>query len=525
MNSFVNREAQLRLVDEAFRALLKKELLLRSPIIEFYGAGGIGKTTLLKKVEQKCNEERVPSIWADASQSDPNIFSHTIIEQAKKYRTGAMPGEGGGDPLHQSVDATRALLRQGPVVMLLDEVDTTDEERVRWIEAMLKDLVDESKLLVVMTSKSTVSFQQERSVARKLTSMPLQLLDRSSCEAYLDSIDNQIAPGLRDIIFEWTRGYPLAMQVMTEAVSAGRDPRSTQDQKDILDIIKDQVINRNVLARVDQEKRAQYYASLQLLSVPRRFNLVIMQELIEQFAPELSRESSLAYFALPREIQQATEVLRWNVPRAGYSVDAPIRNIFLLELKMEQPEDYRELHTFLAETNRRLATEVSGTDRLRYLREYLYHSAISAESQNISSLLQQVIKQITAERPEAFLQFYEEFIQDEELKEALGQHVTLAISLMHSHLARIYRQLATRTIGAQRLRYWREFFIHSIHDPEVTDLSYMLQETLTALTQEVSPEDVIKLFRDLARDEQFRASLGTKLDTFLLFLQENHLEG
>lgn len=524
MNSFVNREAELRLVDEAFGALRNKDLLLRSPIIEFHGAGGIGKTTLLKKIEQMCNDKQVQSIWVDASQSDL-IFSHAIVEQAKKYGVRPLLQDGEGTLLSQSIDATRALLKQGPAVMFLDEIDTSNEERVHWIESMLKDLMDESKLLVVMTSKGTISFQQERSVARKLTSMPLHPLDRESCEAYLDSVGSQIIPELRNTIFEWTRGYPLAMQVMTEAVSAGHDPRNLQGQKAILGAIKDQVINQNILARVDQERRQQYYTTLRLLSVPRRFNLVIMQDLIERFTPDLAKESRLGYFALPREIQQTTEVLTWSLSKAGYTVDVPVRNIFLLDLKIEQPEDYIEIHTFLAQANRRLATEVTGTDRIRYLREYLYHSAISGESLDISSLLQQITQQMIATSPEAFLQFYEEFIQDEELKDALGSHAALAVSLMRGHLARIYQQLATKAIGAQRLRYWRDFFFHSIHDPEVTDPLYILQETLSILNQEMPPEDIQKLFHDLILDEQFRASLGPRLDIFLAFLQKNHLEG
>lgn len=440
MNSFVNREEELRKVDEAFSALLDKHRLLRSPIIEFYGTGGIGKTTLLRKVEQKCNDEHVPSIWADASQSEQSV-SHMIIEQAAKY--GARYTQEDGSPLHQSVQATKTLLKQGPAVLLLDAIDTTNDERVRWIEAMLKGLVDEDRLLVVLASTSGIVFPKERSVARKLTSLPLSLFDRSSCETYLNNVDSQIVPELRNIIFEWTRGYPLAMQVMTEAISAGHDPRQPQGQNYILALMKDQIIMQHVLARVEQEKRADYYASLRLLSVPRRFNLVIMQDLIERFehfAPALKRESSLAYFPLTKEIQQATEVLKWNMPRAGYSVDAPIRNIFLLELKMEQPEDYNAIHTFLAQENWRLATEVTGTDRVRYLREYLYHSAISIEPQNVSSLLEQVILQIIAESPGGFSEFYEEFIQDEELKETLGEHTALAISLMHSHLAGIYHK-------------------------------------------------------------------------------------
>ncbi|GHO96598.1 hypothetical protein KSF_066460 [Reticulibacter mediterranei] len=525
MSTFVNREVELKLVDEAFSALLSKQRLLRNPIVDFYGTGGIGKTSLLRKVEQICQDKHIFSLWADASQSD-SAFSSTIVEQVEKYGVQIVPQEETDNLLHQSIDATRALLQQGPVVLLLDALDTADSQCVGRIEALLKNFVNERQLFVVIASKSTISFQNERSVARKLTSVHLPPLDRSSCEAYLKSPGSQIPSELYGIIFEWTRGFPLAMQAMTEAINAGHDPRHTQDRQEILAVIKDQVINQNVLAKVEPEKRAHYYTSLRLFSVPRRFNLMIMQDLIERFAPELKRESNLAYFALPREIQQATEVLKWNVPRAGYSVDTPVRNIFLLELKLEQLDDYIAIHSFLAETNKRLATEVNGPDRIRYLREYLYHNAIRNNSLNMPSILQQVTEQITTESPEAFSQFYEEFMQDEELKEALGEHLTFSLALIHSHLASIYKQLAIKTTGTQRLHYWGEFLFHAIHDPQMTDLTSMLQETLTTLTQELSPEEVTKLFQKLAHNKQFEDSLGEQqVKNFRSFLRDNHLEG
>ncbi|HEU5230702.1 MAG TPA: hypothetical protein VFU49_22965, partial [Ktedonobacteraceae bacterium] len=181
---------------------------------------------------------------------------------------------------------------------------------------------------------------------------------------------------------------------------------------------------QEVLANIKAEEKARYFAALQLFSIPRRFNLVLMQDLIEAFAPELKRESSLAYFGLPKAINEATDVLNWNMLRAGFSVDEPIRNIFLLLLKIEQPTRYFAIHDFLAQKNLHLAMEVPGSDRVRYLREALYHIASNTSSAQISELLTQVLQIIVQEPPDTFLQCYEEFLQDDELKEALGTHLT-----------------------------------------------------------------------------------------------------
>ena len=115
-----------------------------------------------------------------------------------------------------------------------------------------------------------------------------------------------------------------------------------------------------------------------------------MQDLIETFSPELKLESSIAYWGLPKEINEATDVLNWNMLRAGFSVDEPIRTLFLLLLKTEHPDRYFAIHEFLAQTNLRLAKEVSGFDRARYIRECLYHTASMIDSPSIEQQLLEV---------------------------------------------------------------------------------------------------------------------------------------
>jgi hypothetical protein len=432
MELFVDREAELELIDASFRTLLDRKSLLRNPIIEFQGVEGIGKTALLKQVEQRCHTTQLPYIWVDVSQNPSNV-AHEIITQVKKYTQ-----EDEASLEQSATHATKVLLKQGrPVVILLDAVDAANEEQLSTIEALLLDLTDDEKLFVVFTSKKVLPFLQERSVARKLTTLPLKALDRENCEFYLNNLGSQIEPEVRNIIFEWTRGYPLAMHVMAQAISSGLDPRTEQGQKAILSLLTNKVINQEVLANIKPEKQAYYRTALQLFSVPRRFNLVIMQDLIETFTPELKRESSMVYFGLPKEINEATGVLNWSMRQTGFSVDEPIRNIFLLLLKIEQPQRYFAIHDFLVQTNLRLAREVSGSDRVRYIRECLYHTASNSSSPLLSERLAQALQIILQEPPETFQQFFEEFSQDGELKEALGAHLATIQSAISARLTEI----------------------------------------------------------------------------------------
>jgi len=428
MELFVNRKTELQLINNSFDALLDRKRLLRTPIIELQGIKGIGKTSLLRQVEQRCHDIQLPYIWVDVGQNPSNVV-HEIIAQVKKYiQVDEITS------VQSVVYATKVLLKQGPVVMLFDAVDTADEDQLATIETLLRDLIDNERLFVVLASKKVLPFQQERSVTRKLTTLPLKPLDRENCNFYLNSLGGQIDPEMRDLIFEWTRGYPLAMNVMAQSISSGLDLRTEQGQRDSLSLLTNQVINQEVFAKIKPEKRAYYQSALQLFSVPRRFNLVIMQDLIEKFAPDLKRESSLAYFSLPKEINEATDVLNWSMLRAGFCVDEPIRNIFLLLLKIEQPQNYFAIHDFLAQISLRLAMEFSGSDRIRYIREYLYHTASNTSSSSLPSLLIQAIEMIMQGPPETFQQFSEEFSQDEELKERLGNYLATIDAMISAHL-------------------------------------------------------------------------------------------
>lgn len=424
MDLFVNRETELELIDESFSALLDRKRLLRTPLIEVFGVGGIGKTSLLKQVEQRCNDSQMRCIWVDINQVPSNV-ERSIIAQTKKYAPNYADS-----PEQSPVSATKFLLEQGPVVMLFDSVEMANTDQLNMIEEFLRDLIDDEKLFVVLASKKALAFQQARSVARKLTRLSLKPLARENCEIYLERQETQIEPEVRNIIFEWTRGYPLGMHVMVDAVTSGLDPRTEQGQKDILSLLTEKVIYQAVLANIRPEEKTRYFAALQLFAIPRRFNLILMQDLIETFAPELKRDSSLAYFGLPKAINEATDVLNWSMLRAGFSVDEPIRNIFLLLLKVEQPERYFAIHDFLAQKNLHLATEVPGSDRVRYLREALYHIASNTHSTQLPELLARALQIIIQEPPDTFLQFYEEFSQDDELKEALSSHLTTVQSTL-----------------------------------------------------------------------------------------------
>jgi hypothetical protein len=424
MSVFVDRDHELQIIDDSFKVLLDTKRLLRNPILEIYGVRGIGKTLLLEEIKKRCYAKNLPCLWIDlASQKDG--FQSEIIHQIQDYL------QQEDTQLAQSAtNAAKALLKQSPVVMLFDSIDEASTTQMQEIEQLLRDLINDDKLFVVLASRTMVEFKNERSVARKLKWMTLDTLDRSSCEEYLNKLEQlldppppQIQADVRELIFSWTRGYPLAMNVMIEAIHADHDPRTELGKHKILDLLKERVIEQEILKAATGEWKTICFTALRLLSVPRRSNLIIIEELIKKFAPHLQRQSSLAYFSLPNELYEASHIFSWNLERSGFTVESPVRHLFLLLYRSTQPQEYFSMHDFLATLNHRLAKEATGQDRARYAREYLYHLASNPFADLQDQRILQATEAVLQEQPAILQPFFEEFAQDLELKEALGSHL------------------------------------------------------------------------------------------------------
>ncbi len=521
MMTLINRQAEMVLIDDAFKALqnYENDSLLRTPILDFFGVEGIGKTAVLGYIEEQCKKQQIRYILIDVSQN-AHHFSHEIVRQVtERYHIKLHSLSESEDPLQQSLDATKALLKQGTAVMILDSVDATNEALLKRIAVTLRDVINDKKLFVALASKRGLLFDSERSISRKLTSFQLKPLDRKSCEDYLDMVAPLLKLETRKSIFDWTRGYPLAMEVMTTAITEHKlDPAEPEDQKALVDLIVERVIDQKVFAKLAPAERSKYKEALTILSVPRHFNLVIMQELIERFAPDLKRGSSLAYMKLPRSIKNDTDVLSWNMFRGGFAVDAPIRNIFLLKIRLEQTELHSELHQFLAQQNKTLAGQVTDSDRIRYLCEYLYHSAYVKSEQEFLQLLEQALQEIStapfesSESFEAFEVSFEELLQDNEFREALGKQTPTILSLIYKHLAEMNRREARKTSGEEHFYHLRNFVVYIVKDPKVTDVrSAWLPAIRDAIAEE--PLDHTKqLVEELLNSDRLKEALGNHID-------------
>jgi hypothetical protein len=494
---FVNREKELKQIEESVETLQDEQRLLRRPILEFSGLQGIGKTTLLQQIKGLCDRRGLPCIVKNAENITPHDFKQV-----------------------------ESLLKMQPTAMILDSLDAASSEKLQSIEIRLSELVENTRLFVILASRDIKKFERTRSIARKLTIIPLEPLKRESCFSYFDQVAQPIPSNIRDIIFDWTGGYPLAMEVMTRTIlNEHLDPTKDQDSRQLVSILMKEIIEERLLASAPSSKeRIRLQELLALFSIPRRFNLSLAEDLIKQFAYRYKLGNSLAYITLPKVINEVTSVLSWNLEWAGYRIDTPIRRIFFLQYKVEHSQELNKMHRFLAQkneqfVNEQFAREVSGSDCIRYLREFLYHFACSENETKVRESLEQQIERLAQvqaweERDllqsyESLVQFYEEFLQDQELKEALGmQNTSFALSLMYKYFLAIYRQSPENERGSWLIN----FFSLVTQQAQIREFDLIFEEGMRQIIKQVSTDDAIKLYHELIQGEELKVLLGENFD-------------
>jgi hypothetical protein len=497
----VNRNAELQVIDEAFTTLTDPDNVLKTPVLAFHGIGGIGKTAIVQHVARRCENEHLPYIHVEAE--DIPGLARAIQQQVNKYHDVDSLLQNDDNSLERSKIATRELLKQGAAVMLVDSLNTT--EQMKWLGDLLKDIHRGNRLFVVLAGKRKFAFEPDRPFIRQLKfrSYELAPLDRESSREYLSQLEEDV----REIVYEWTRGYPLAMQVMKEAIARGLDINQAQDRLSILATLIERVIVQKVLARVDGEQRSWYQSMLGLLSFPRRFYIETMRSLIERFAPELQPASQLAYLLVPRKISEETEVLDWNSIQTGFSVSSPVRNLFLLDFRVRQPEKYRDIHAFLARLNyAQIQSEhVRDVDLPRWLKEYIYHLACLGNAATLIEQISHAILPVIQKAPQTLINFYEEFTQDADLQEALGSSKDEVLFLIHKVQAFIHQQFADATTGTDRIEFLRFFFIHLRQMREAYMLPHALRERISLAVQLPVSEGLFELYQELLAQKLFSA--------------------
>jgi hypothetical protein len=528
---FVNRIPELTTIEDNFNKFFhqKETPTNYTSILDFYGVKGIGKTSLLQRFSERLIETNTRYIEAEFH-PDEVIFASRILTQTQKYMPITPAEENAEDVYTQLIQRIKRLLEQGPLVLLLDAVDTNDKQQIELLENMLGALVGYQTLFVLLTSRHRLHFENERTVRDRLKTYSVEPFNQEHSYAYLQLLDPSLSVEQCRIIFDWTRGYPLAMNMLVEIIHEGHDITEEQGQKHMAQRLADQMFGQELLTTINSDEQEWYRTILYLLAVPRSFNLVLLQQLIERFQPDYALASSLAYLVLPRKIIQATGAITWDIAQAGFTMDEPIRSILQLNLKVNHARLYKELHGFLAQYNKQNALAATNRERPHYLREYLYHSACSSQPGQLVSLLSRTGKDIiqqTKQSPDQLIQFLEEFLQDRELQYILAPNGVMITNLIYEHLAEeMYQLYLEEPRVEKRFDLLNNFFFYIAKNSGIASKYDILLPRVQEILEREDATRLLYLYEMLGQDASFREGMGQNFELLHAIIRRTtHPEG
>jgi hypothetical protein len=129
------------------------------------------------------------------------------------------------------------------------------------------------------------------------------------------------------------------------------------------------------------------------------------------------------------------------------------------------------------------------------------------------------------ETVEKFVQFYEEFRQDQELQEALDEEgIRLIISQLLRNFFVLYKDLPLEW----RSLFLQEKFFSGEQDQRLIlrleDFPGMFEEGMLQVVQQMAMDEVRRLYHELVGDEVLKALLGNMFDEVLTRIFRGVLE-
>ncbi len=340
--SFVGREKEIQLFENQLTASEFEFILLY-----IYGAGGEGKTTLLKHLTEICSEHKVRHLTLDAREVDahPSAFLEAVRNSL-------------GKSIHAGQDVFEALGQlDGRTVLFIDtyeKISPIDD----WVRTdFLPNLP--SNMLTVMCGRNAPSVAWLSDPGWKVLMRTVQLRSFSDAESeeYLrrrNMPEEKIKP-----ILDFTHGHPLALSVVADIYEQYPDKNFTPDESP-------DVVRTLLQLFVRQVPSPMHRAALEVCSI---VNLLTESLLAEVMG-----------------VEDASELFSWmcglsfiSIGREGIYPHDIAREALCADLKWRHPDWNAELHARSRHYYHRKLKEVSGEQQRKVLFDLIFlHRTIPA---------------------------------------------------------------------------------------------------------------------------------------------------
>jgi hypothetical protein len=301
---FVGREQELSL----FHSIVKAEKLT-SFILFVYGPGGIGKTTLLRRCEHFCSEEKINTLRLDGRSLDA---TPAAFIQALQLSLGILPP---ASPLDY-------LARQpGRSVFFIDTYENLaplDD----WLRLeFLPQLTDNVLVVIAGRNAPSLAWRMDPSWQSMTVMLPLRNLNQVESRSYLEK--RSIPEAQREPVLEFTHGHPLALSLVADVFAQrGQLAFVPEDRPDVIEALLEQFVQK----------------------VPGPAHRTALE------ACALVRSTTEATLAAMLKIEDVRELFDWlrglsfiELRRAGLFPHDLARDALVADLRWRNPDWYAEM--------------------------------------------------------------------------------------------------------------------------------------------------------------------------------------
>jgi len=356
---FVDRKPQLDLVEERVGSAYTNKFI-PSPLVNFWGVKGIGKTWLLRYLNDKYQyprkEPEATFSLFYAFEDNPlsqqvgtvvrtlanEIFTQLSQTIATDVRDDLRLAQDLGDAT-AFVDALNASAQQLTPLLLLDNTEHIPASAWEKIEQeLLEPLITSNRIIVVIAGRRQIPRWRRFEVRRRVVEY-----DRTRINPLAKTdIGKQLEVSrYRNISVDWlyahTGGNPYLVDILarqaTQWIEENKDVADhtliwEQHRSQLVQILKESE-DGQLESVVDKELRIALYAVIPL----RFYRLEAMRYMCSRQAA--NEEPDVYYLTLLRRLDQETEVVWWHRDRRAYVTSEVVRLVINRRHLLEEPND------------------------------------------------------------------------------------------------------------------------------------------------------------------------------------------
>lgn len=360
-SQFVDRNDELQMVEQKIRTLQRDELLVE-PIINFWGVKGIGKTWLLRHLQDTFSfdpqaagqttfailypfyeppirlDEVVRELaFSTLTQLDPKL---TDVERADLERAAK---SGRASTL---VSAIHTLSKRFVPLILLDNAEVVgkaDWERIE--KELIEPIVSKNRVLLIVAGQRQVPRWKKFEVRRRLVEpdkSQVRPFNKAGITTLLEKREYQIPV---DELYPYTAGSPLLVDVIARYILSCAE--QTEVDKRWLESNRNKLLpalraaEEDLLAGVEDKPRL--HDAIATLAPLRFYRVEALQWMLERRSGATDYSEVDCYNTL-LDLDEETDIVWWNRALRAYETSTIIRRVLNQRTFIEDRDGYIAQH-------------------------------------------------------------------------------------------------------------------------------------------------------------------------------------